>query len=315
MVESRSWRGIAALSVAVIMWASFALTIRGIGSSSLTPADVALMRFGTPAVLLAPWIPRALRQLRSEKPLVLVLLAAGGLPHFLLSAWGGQLTSASLVGILLPGTAPLFVAAILWMWKRQRQSGPRVAALVVIVLGIGVTAALTSSSATLAGIAILLGGGCAWAIYSIGLRDTRLDLTSVALVVCVPAATCAALLGLTGLPSHLFAGTARLSDVVLFVVFQGIGTGIVSTFAYAYAVRMLGSATAATWGALSPVLTTLAAVPLLGEGITPAAVAALILIVGGVVAYNTVSLVPRRRHRPRALPKTKAPLIARSSDG
>lgn len=315
MVDSRSWRGIAALSVAVMMWASFALTLRGIGSSSLTPVDVALLRFGTPAVLLAPWIPRAVRQLRAEKPAALLLLTAGGLPHFLLSAWGGLLTSASLVGILLPGTAPLFVAAILWMWRRQRPSGVRIAALIVIVVGIGVTAALTRSSATLTGIAILLGGGCAWAVYSIGLRDTRLDLTSVALVVCVPAATCAALLGLAGEPSHLIAGTARLSDVALFTVFQGIGTGIVSTFAYAYAVRMLGSSTAATWGALSPVLTTLAAVPLLGEGIMPATVAALVLVVGGVVAYNTVSLVPGRRHEARVAQSPQPSLVAHSPEG
>lgn len=313
MLISQTARGVSALIATVVLWSSFALTIRGIDSSSLTPADVALLRFGIPLVLLAPWIPRAWRQLRSEAMLPLLLLAMGGLPHFLLSSWGGQLTSAAMVGILLPGTAPLFVALILWAWKRQRLSAPRRASLAVIVVGVGVTAALTSSATMSGGIVILLCGGCAWAVYSIGLGATQLNVTSVALVVCAPAATTAMVAAATGLmPTHLLAGTARWTDVALFAVMQGIGTGILSTIAYAYAVRTLGGARAATWGAVSPVLTAVVAIPLFGEGITAAVAAALVLIVGGVVAYNKFPIARdhRRVTRQPALPAITARIRA-----
>ncbi|MFE2944284.1 DMT family transporter [Streptomyces sp. NPDC059255] len=287
--------GTAALAAAVVLWSSFALTVRGISSSSLTPIDVALLRFATPVVILAPWIPRTVRALRGEKISVLLLLGIGGLPHFLLSALGGRLTSAALVGLLIPGTVPLFVAAILFLRWRERISTRHLIALAAIITGIAATALQTTSSATTAGIGILLTAGCAWAVYTIGLRQTGMGLTGVVLTVCTPATIAAALLaGSAAMPSHLMTGTADMSDVLLFIVLQGIGTGLLSTLCYAYAVRTVGADVAAAAGAVSPVLTALAAIPLFGEPITPGVSAALTLIVTSVAVFNTA---PRHREK------------------
>ncbi|AEV84000.1 hypothetical protein ACWT_2978 [Actinoplanes sp. SE50] len=258
-----------ALGAAVLLWASFALTVRGIGGSGLTAMDAALLRFGTPVVLLSPWLPRAVRAVRRERPTTIAALLLAGLPHYLLSALGGRLASAAVVGLLLPGTVPLFVALL----KRDRRRWP---ALAAILLGVAV---LTVAHAGLAGIAVLLAAGLAWAVYTMALSRTGLDLISLVLVVCTPSA----LIALAG-SAHLKAAPA--GTIVLFVVLQGVGTGIVSTLSYAYAVRRLGSSIPAVTGALSPVLTTLLAVPIFGEGLTAGAAVALLLIVGGVVAYN-----------------------------
>ena len=59
-----------------------------------------------------------------------------------------------------------------------------------------------------------------------------------------------------------------MTHIALFAVLQGVGTGILSTLSYAYAVRCLGSSIPAATGAVSPVLTTLLAVPLFSEPIT-----------------------------------------------
>ncbi|MFG2235585.1 DMT family transporter [Streptomyces sp. NPDC048723] len=299
--------GAAALTAAVVLWTSFALTVRGIESSSLTSIDVAFLRFATPVVILAPWLPRTVRALRGERIGVLLMLGIGGLPHFLLSALGGRLTSAALIGLLIPGTVPLFVAVILYLRWRERISPRRLIALAAIITGIAAAALQTTSTATIAGIGILLTAGCAWAGYTIALRQTRLGLTGVVLVVCTPAAITAALLAVsTAMPSRLMTGAAGISDVLLFTGLQGIGTGLLSTLCYAYAVRTLGSSLAATAGALSPVLTALVAVPLFDEPVTPGVSAALILIVTGVTAFN---ITPRHRDngpkRPR--PGVRAP--------
>ncbi|MEV4684696.1 DMT family transporter [Streptomyces kurssanovii] len=293
--------GAAALTAAVVLWTSFALTVRGIGSSSLTSIDVAFLRFATPVVILAPWLPRTVRALRGERIGVLLMLGIGGLPHFLLSALGGHLTSAALIGLLIPGTVPLFVAVILYLRWRERISPRRLIALAAIITGITAAALQTTSTATTEGIGILLTAGCAWAVYTIGLRQTRLGLTGVVLAVCTPATITAALLAAsTAMPSHLMTGTAGTSDVLLFTSLQGIGTGLLSTLCYAYAVRALGSNLAATAGALSPVLTALVAVPLFDEPVTPGVSAALTLIVTGVTVFN---IAPRHREngpkRPR----------------
>ncbi|MFJ8113847.1 DMT family transporter [Streptomyces sp. NPDC096132] len=279
--------GVAALVAAVVLWSSFALTVRGIGSSSLTSIDVAFLRFATPVVILAPWLPRTFRALRGERIGVLLMLGIGGLPHFLLSALGGRLASAALIGLLIPGTVPLFVAAILYLRWRERISPRGLIALAAITAGIAATAMQTTSTATTAGIGVLLTAGCAWAVYTIGLRQTKLGLTGVVLAVCSPAAITAALLAaFAAMPSHLRNGTAGISDVLLFTGLQGIGTGLLSTLCYAYAVRALGSNLAATAGATSPVLTALLAIPLFGEPITPGVSAALALIVTGVTVFN-----------------------------
>lgn len=312
-------RGAFALAVAVLLWASFALTIRGLGASGLTPADAAVLRFAIPVLILAPWLPRAVRAVRRERFEVVAALSLAGLPHFLLSAWGGSLTSAALVGLLLPGSVPLFVALILavrdakWIGRR-RVSAPapigrrRLSALGAIVLGIGATATLTTGAAATSGIAVLLTAGCAWAVYTIGLRHTRLDVISVILLVCTPSALLTlTLAGIGALPSTVLDGSAPLSQVALFSVLQGLGTGIVSTASYAYAVRCLGSGIPAVTGALSPVLTTLLAVPLFGEPITAGIVLALALIVGGVLTYQTApTAVPTTRDMSKTKARPKA---------
>ncbi|GAA3781604.1 DMT family transporter [Streptomyces phyllanthi] len=295
--------GVAALVAAVVLWSSFALTVRGIGSSSLTSVDVAFLRFATPVVILAPWLPRAVRALRGERIGVLLMLGIGGLPHFLLSALGGRLTSAALIGLLIPGTVPLFVAVILYLRWRERISFRGLIALAAITTGIAATAMQTTSTATTAGIGILLTAGCAWAVYTIGLRQTRLGLTGVVLAVCTPATITAAVLAASAaMPSHLITGTAGISDVLLFTSLQGVGTGLLSTLCYAYAVRALGSTVTATVGATSPVLTALLAVPLFDEPITPGVSAALALIVTGVTVFN---IAPRHREN-----GPKRPLLA-----
>ncbi|MFJ8539468.1 DMT family transporter [Streptomyces sp. NPDC093591] len=285
--------GAAALMAAIVLWSSFALTVRGISSSSLTSIDVAFLRFATPVVILAPWLARTVRALRGERIGVLLMLGIGGLPHFLLSALGGRLTSAALIGLLIPGTVPLFVAVILYLGWRERISRRRLIALAAITTGIAATALQTTSNTTTAGIGILLTAGCAWAVYTIGLRRTGLGLIGVVLTICVPATIMAALLAASAaVPSHLMTGTAAISDVLLFTCLQDIGTGLLSTLCYAYAVRALGSNLAATAGAISPVLTALLAIPLFDEPLTPGVSAALALIVTGVTVFN---IAPRHR--------------------
>lgn len=298
--------GVAALVAAVALWSSFALTVRGIGSSGLTSIDVAFLRFATPVVILAPWLPRTVRALRGERIGVLLMLGIGGLPHFLLSALGGRLTSAALIGLLIPGTVPLFVAVILYLGWRERISRRRLIALAAITTGIATTAIQTTSTATTAGIGILLTAGCAWGIYTIGLRRTRLGLTGVVLTICAPATITTALLAASAVaPSHLMTGTADISDVLLFTCLQGIGTGLLSTLCYAHAVRALGSNLAATAGAISPVLTALIAVPLFDEPITPGVSAALTLIVTGVTIFN-IAPRPRENGPKRPVPGRRA---------
>lgn len=285
--------GAVAMATAVLLWASFALTLRGVGGSSLTTIDLSVLRFAIPVAALAPWLPRAIREASAERRTTLLLLLVGGLPHFLVSALGAHLAPAALVGLIIPGTVPLFVTALAVVGGRARIPARHLASVALIVVGVAAAAVMTSGTPPV-GIAVLLIAGFVWAVYTLGLRRSSLSLTTTVLVICAPAAVAAVALACSGaMPSNLLSGTARPGDILLFAVLQGLGTGVLSTIAYAHAVRVLGSGIAATAGALSPVAAAALAVPLLGEPITWGIVVAMTVVVSGVLLFNA----PRRRTR------------------
>jgi len=299
-VPRRTLVGVAALTAVVVLWSSFALSTRALEGAGLTMADAAIVRFAVPAVVLSPWIPRTLRTLRTERPTVLALVLLAGLPHFLLFAWGAHLTSAALTGLLVPGTVPLFVTLLLFLRVRRTVSRRRVLALAAIVAGVAASALFTGGPTGPGGIAVLLAAGLVWAAYTLGVARTRLDPLGVIVIVSVMSVASALLLAVTGvLPSALLAGSADLSTVGSYALVQGVGTGLLSTACYVIAVKNLGSSLPAAAGALSPVLTAVVAVPLLGETLGLGLGVALALIVTGVAVFALSPATTSGPHSPR----------------
>jgi len=299
-VPRRTLVGVAALTAVVMLWSSFALSTRALEGAGLTMADAAIVRFAVPAVVLSPWIPRTLRTLRTERPTVLALVLLAGLPHFLLFAWGAHLTSAALTGLLVPGTVPLFVTLLLFLRVRRTVSRRRLLALAAIVAGVAASALFTGGPTGPGGIAVLLAAGLVWAAYTLGVARTRLDPLGVIVIVSVTSVASALLLAVTGvLPSALLAGSADLSTVGSYALVQGVGTGLLSTACYVIAVKNLGSSLPAAAGALSPVLTAVVAVPLLGETLGLGLGVALALIVTGVAVFALSPATTSGPHSPR----------------
>lgn len=279
--------GWAALGMTVVLWSSFALSTRGIGGSSLTVADAAFLRFVTPVVLLAPLLPSTIRAVRRERPQVLALLLVGGLPHFLVFAFGARLTSAALTGMLVPGTVPLFVTLLALARGRTSLPPRRLLALGFITAGVALSGFLVGGGASLGGVGLLLVGGFAWAVFTTGLQRTSLTLLQMVLTICTVSSLAALVLAVSGaMPSHLLAGTAAPGDVLALTALQGVGTGLMSTLCYAFSVKALGSSRASVGGAVSPVLTAVVAVPIFGEQIGLGLAVALALIVAGVATFN-----------------------------
>jgi len=299
-VSRRTLVGVTALAAVVVLWSSFALSTRALEGAGLTMADAAIVRFAVPAVVLSPWIPRTLRTLRTERPTVLALVLLAGLPHFLLFAWGAHLTSAALTGLLVPGTVPLFVALLVFLCFRQTVPRRRLLALTAIVAGVAASALFTGGPTGPGGIAVLLAAGLVWAAYTLGVARTRLDPLGVIVIVSITSVASALLLAVTGiLPSALLAGSADLSTVGGYALVQGVGTGLLSTACYVIAVKNLGSSLPAAAGALSPVLTAVVAVPLLGESLGLGLGLALALIVTGVAVFALSPATTSGPHSPR----------------
>lgn len=291
-LPTRPGTGLLAMALTVLVWASFALSVRAIATSAWTPADVALLRFGVPLLVLAPWLPRSLRRLRGERPAVLAALAVGaGLPFFLLCAAGGALSSATLTGLVVPGSVPLFVTALAALLWRTRPSRRQLLALAGVVVGIAVIAGTDllapGAGGHAAGTGVLLAAGLVWSVYTLGLRATRVDPIASAVAVCLPSFAVTLVAVTTGLlPSQLHRGAPVDGTLLVFALVQGLGVGVLAGLAYAVAIRELGAPRAATLGALSPVLVAVSAAPLLGERVDALVLVGGVLVVAGVLTFH-----------------------------
>ena len=287
-----------AMAVTVLIWSGFALSVRSAHGSALAFGDVALIRAGVAALVFLPFLPARIGRIRRAGLPRLGLIATGaGLPFLWLATAGGAMTSAAHVGALIAGTVPVSVALLAARWPGRRKA----AALAMILAGAAllVWAQGGLSAGTVPGAGLLLLASLLWAGYTLALKDSGLDPVSVALVVAVPTAL-AALAGMaTGLmPTHL--GQFTFRDAAPFLLVQGLGVGVVSTLSYAFALSRLGAAQAATLGSLSPALTALLAVPLLGEALAPLAATAVALVCVGVLAASLIPQATPARAGPRA---------------
>lgn len=287
--SSSKLTGYAAIAVAVTIWAGFALSIRAMGASGLTTADVALIRYGTPALLLAPFIPSRWAMLRRVSLTdALMVFAGAGLPFFWIAAAGGAATSTAHVSALIAGTVPISVALVGFLLTGTRIPLRRMGGLAVIVAGVavlGFAQSQTGHGSIGWGVTTLLTASLLWGAYTIGLRRTGLDAIGCTLLVTLPSFVILSVLFACGLVTTHF-GTFGVHEAIPFLLVQGLGVGVVSTLSYATAIARLGPARSAVIGSLAPVLASLGAVPLLGEILTPAIALGVGAITLGVVLAN-----------------------------
>ncbi|MFD4132730.1 DMT family transporter [Streptomyces goshikiensis] len=293
-------RGMLALLVTVTIWAAFALSARALSSSSLLPADAALLRFGVPVLVLAPALWRRRRRIAAVRPAAAAKIICGaGVPFFLAAMYGGSLTSAAFVGSIVPGMVPLFVSALMVAGGRAAPRGTQVAGLALIAAGVVALVwryVSPPDTGVLAGAGVLLVASGLWALYTVGLKEVDLDPVGSIGLLCLPSFAVMVLLVATGvLPTGI--ASAAAGDILLFLVVQGLGVGLCAGLLYAFAIRRLGAERSSVVGSLSPVAVVLLAVPLLHESPTVAVLVGVPLITAGVVLANRR---PRSLSHPRA---------------
>jgi drug/metabolite transporter (DMT)-like permease len=171
---------------AVAIWALWVVGTRHAVTHALPPAAVGLLRFGVPALLLAPVIGRiGLFPKGLTLPRALGLFGAGA-PFFLIVAMGMQFAPAAEIGPLLPGTMPLFVAMIGWLVFGERLKRVRVIGFMLILVGIlciGGYGLLFAGNGAWRGYVLLLTGACLWGIYTHAYRHSGLSaLQAVAFI-------------------------------------------------------------------------------------------------------------------------------------
>lgn len=287
-------RGAAYGLAAVSIWSGWIVVARLGLRSSLTPWDIAALRFGVAGLLMLPLV--AVRGIAFDRlgwgGLASIVLG-GAAPVFLANT-GLLFAPAAHAGALFPGVMPLMVALLARIVLAEAFTRAKILGFVLILSGvfaITIGSGGELGSAQNLGHALFLCAGLAWAFYTVALRRARLDGLHAAAISAVGSM-------LLYLPIYcVLPGTALARapwpDIALQAVVQGILTAIISLMLYGRAVSILGASSGAAFAALCPAMTALMAIPILGEWPQNRDWAAIVLISAGVYIVSGGPL-PRR---------------------
>jgi len=131
--------GYAGAVVTVLIWAAWILATRHSAATQLGTIDIGLIRYGIPALVLAPvWLKTGLLPKGVPLGLLATMIAGAGAVFFRLTTSAIHSTPASAAGILLGGSMPLATALIGVIVFRERPDVMRVLGLAAIVAGVAI---------------------------------------------------------------------------------------------------------------------------------------------------------------------------------
>ena len=286
--------GLAGALLTVVIWSGWILATRYSAETDLGPIDIGLLRYGLPAIVLAPvwWRCRPLPRKVPLLPLV-IMIAGSGAPFLLLAAAGMRFAPAAEIGVLLPGTMPLWAALIGCLLGTARFSRLQILGYLLIAIGIAAIAAAdlhqaqrtaqpisgAAASPAWLGHGLFLIAAMFWAAYGHAFKKSGLTALEAAAVTAFWSFLCHVALAL------IFG--SRIGGIGIAVwlpqlLIQGGLSGLIAIIAYGIAVRQLGATRAAAFSALVPALTLVGGLFLLGETVQPLAMLATAFVTLGV---------------------------------
>lgn len=251
--------GIAAGIAAAIIWATYLVFAKSGTSHGLAPQDFVLLRFGTAAAIMLPWLvrnnPRTLGGVGWRRATILMLLAG---PPFILLGTGGYIFAPLAHGaVIQPSTvtlASMMAAAIL---LKERVTCDKLIGVGMIIAGLVVIASHASrmgGGQVWIGDLLFVAAGLSWTGFTILIKRWELGALAVTAAVSIVSA-------IVVVPATLIWGdfsriaALPLGTLVAQIIVQGALSGVVAVIAFGIAVRHLGAAKAGLFPAIVPAAT------------------------------------------------------------
>lgn len=257
--------GVACALLVVLLFSGFNIVSRLGSGAGLAIWDLAALRFAVGGAIMLPFFLRyRLGGLSVGQAGSIAFLGGLGFASFAYA--GFFLAPAAHGAVLLHGTLPLFTFVVSLALGAAVRRGA-VPGLLLIAVGIGLVALDTvrgSGGTQLLGNLFLLLASLCWSTCGILVKRAAIASVQAAAVVVVVSAALylpvyVTVIGAGGLLA------ADPVDVLSQAIFQGAVIGALSIFVYMRSVQSLGPNGTALFTAAIPCVTTLAAIPVLGE--------------------------------------------------
>ncbi|HSI55480.1 MAG TPA: DMT family transporter [Ramlibacter sp.] len=283
--------GWGAAALMVFIGSGWQLATRAGARAELAPVDLALLRYTIPALVLAPvWWRLGLLPPQLGGRRLALIVGGAGLPFGLLAMAGASLAPAAHMGALLPGTSPMLVALLGWLWLGTRPRSTQVTGFVLLAIGIALITLPAWSAPqgqSWLGDLLFIAAATLWAIYTLALRDSGLGPWHSAALISAWSA-----LGVIPLWLLAFAfersllPTAAASTVLTQALWQGLIAGIAGLGAFGVAVKYVGVGATTSVGALVPAIVAVGGWLLLNERLDALAWTGVFTVVLGVGLAN-----------------------------
>ena len=272
---------------AVSIWSGWIVVARLGLRTSLTPWDIAALRFGVAGLILLPYVfSKGLAFDRLGWVKLAAIVLGGAAPVFFANS-GLLFAPAAHAGALFPGVMPLMVALLAAALLQEQFTLAKKLGFAFILAG--VLAIVSGSGSELGswqnvGHGLFLSAALAWAFYTVAMRKARLDGLHAAALSAV--GSMVLYLPIYALMPGTTLAAASWSDLGLQAFVQGVLTAIISLLLYGRAVGILGASSGAAFAALCPAMTALLGIPILGEWPSPVDWMAISLISAGVYVVS-----------------------------
>ena len=274
--------GLLCAFLVMLIWSAFQILSRHAMVGTLSPFDMVALRFGVGGLLVIPILIR-LGWPKVALTRSLVLVATAGLGFSVLAYTGFIFAPAAHGGLILPGSLPIWTAVLGWLWLSETVQPSRLLAIGIIIFGIALVGSASfqgNHPGAWRGDLLFVAASIMWSIFTVSIRAWQISAIQATCVICLLSALIYLPVYFLFLPHAIL--QTPLWELGMQGAFQG-GSIVVTLWAFTKAVSLLGPVAASMVTAFVPVVTALAAIPILGESLSLLAIGGIIMASMGMI--------------------------------
>lgn len=281
--------------IATLLWSGNFIIARKV-SNSISPISLAFFRWTCASLVLFPF---AYKQVIAEWShlkanwKILTWLALTGIALFNTFVYvAGHNTSAINMALIGTTSSPIFATAMAVIFLKERLGFYRIIGMVICILGIVLLISKGSWEVLLSfkfssGDAWILAGAFAFAVYNILVRKKPVTISALSFLLVIFVLGALMLFPFFILEQSIVKAPTNWSPTLFgSILYLGIGTSVLAFWCWNLAISKLGAGRTVLFGNLIPIFSTLEAILILGETVTPIHFYSGILVISGLVIAN-----------------------------